>query len=157
MLERRTAEFLEGGCSLVVGVVGADATPHATRGWGLTVVSDEPPTARLLIPADDSVVNGHLGAGGRIAVTAADVRTLRSVQLKGRALRVEPSTDDDVRRAARYSDAFFADVHATDGTDPARLARLLPPGYAACVLTIEELYDQTPGPAAGAPLRSGAT
>ena len=30
--------------------------------------------------------------------------------------------------------------------------RMLPPEVVACVMTVEEVYDQTPGPAAGAQL-----
>ena len=50
-----------------------------------------------------------------IAVTGADVRTLRSVQLKGTAHDLEPATAADLERSAAFCDAFFADVAATDG------------------------------------------
>ena len=150
MLDASLTEFLEGGCSLIVATVTDDGAPHATRGWGLDVL--DPRTARILLPSHDTIALEGLAGGGPVAITAADVTTLRSVQLKGRATAVEPATDEDRVRAARHNDAFFADVTATDGTPRALLDRLLPAAYAACVLEVAEVYDQTPGPGAGAPV-----
>jgi hypothetical protein len=144
------ARFLEGGCAIIVGAVLDDGAPHATRGWGLTLLPGEPARARLLLAADDSVGVAALTGGRAIAVTAADVPSLRSVQVKGHSLGVTPGTDDDRARAARFADAFFGDIARTDGTDRRVLERIVPADYVACTFTIEELYDQTPGPGAGA-------
>jgi hypothetical protein len=150
VLDAATAEFLEGGCALIVGAVAPDGEPHASRGWGLTVLSDDPLVCRLLLPADDAPGLAHLAADAPIAITAADVPTLRSLQLKGRSLRVEPADDEDAERADRYVTAFFGDIITVDRLPADRLERLRPPGYAACVVVIDEVYDQTPGPGAGA-------
>lgn len=141
-------EFLEGGCALIVGSVDADGTPHASRGWGLTVLTAEDQQARLLLPRDDPAVT-HLAEGGAVAVTGADVRTLSSVQLKGRSLGIEATTASDEARAGRYIDAFFDDVETTDGTPRPVLDRLVPTGYVAVLVEFDECYDQTPGPGAG--------
>ena len=153
MLEAAMAEFLGGGVSLIVATVTDDGAPHATRGWSLRLTG--PSTARVLLPLHDTTALDRLAAGARVAITAADVTTLRSVQLKGRAIGVEPATDDDREHAARHNDAFFAEVSATDGTPRALLDRLVPAGYAACLLEIAEVYDQTPGPGAGARVVQG--
>jgi hypothetical protein len=146
--------FLESGCSTLVGTVDADGEPHAGRGWGLTVSSGDS-TVRLVIDAGDEVGRRHLSEGGLVAVTGADVRTLRSVQLKGRALAVEPATDADRARARRFCDAFFADVTEVDGTERALLERLVPSDFAVCLVEVDEVFDQTPGPEAGARLTVG--
>jgi hypothetical protein len=145
-----TARLLEGGCAFIVGAVLDDGGPYATRGWGMTLLPGEPVRARLLLAADDAVVATALAAGRAIAVTAADVPSLRSVQLKGRSLGVTAGTDDDRARAARFADAFFGDIARTDGTDRRVLERMVPADYVACTITIEELFNQTPGPEAGA-------
>jgi hypothetical protein len=62
----------------------------------------------------------------------------------------------DAERARRYSDAFFADIVVTDGTPLALLERMLPTGYVSCTVAVDALYDQTPGPEAGASLRAPA-
>lgn len=153
MFDEATREFVEGGCALIVGTVAPDGLPHATRGWGLDVLDDRG-TVRLLLAADDEVTLQNLAAGGRIAITTADVPTLHSMQLKGRALGTEPATDADRARAGRFVDAFFHDITETEGVPRRLLERLLPEDYVACTVVVEELFNQTPGPAAG--VRVGA-
>ena len=45
---------------------------------------------------------------------------------------------------------------AIDGDAFAHMQRLVPVDFVACTIDIEELFDQTPGPAAGARLREHA-
>lgn len=157
VLDRTTIEFLSGGCALIVGTVSGDGVPIATRAWGCSVLPGDDATVRLLLASDDTTTLEHVAPGGRIAITAADVRTLRSLQLKGRAVRVEPVTDADGQRAHAYVDAFFTDIEETDGSPRSVLERLVPVGYVACIVAVEELFDQTPGPRAGRHVDSGAS
>ena len=152
VFEPATREFLESGCALIVGTVGADGEPHASRGWGLDVLGDDPPLVRLLLDAGDGVAVEHAAAGGRLAVTAASVRTLRSTQLKGARQGLEASSPDVAERAQRYLEQFFTDIGETDGTERDVLARLVPAGYVACTIHVDDRFDQTPGPGAGAPI-----
>lgn len=143
--------FLESGCALIVGTVAAGGEPHASRAWGLDVTrrGDEP-EVRLLLDVDDATAIEHAAEGGAIAITATSVRTLRSVQLKGRTLGLEVASQADGERAQRYIDQFFTDIHETDGTPAVVTARLVPNGYVACTVEVRERFDQTPGPGAGA-------
>jgi hypothetical protein len=151
-----TTALLESGCALIIGTVDADGAPWATRGWGLDVQADEPARVRLIVDADDERTTDNLSAGRPVAVTGASVLTLESVQLKGTSLGLQPGTPDDEQRAQRYADAFFDDIHDTDGTDHSLLELMRPAQFASCELLIDELYDQTPGPSAGSAL-SGAS
>jgi hypothetical protein len=144
--------FLESGCSAIVGTVAADGEPHAGRGWGIDVLDPDRGIVRLLVAAGDATTVRHLAAGGAVAVTGADVPTLRSVQLKGRSLGIEPTTDSDRRRSRRFCDEFFSDIVETDGTERGALERLVPHDVVACRVQVDEIFDQTPGPGAGAPL-----
>lgn len=150
MIDEPLRAFLERGCAMIVGTVGNDGTPHAQRAWGCSVVDDT--TVRVLLDATDPVLHGHLADGGRIAVTSADVRTLRSVQLKGRVARIEPPTAADDERCAAHNDELFDDILATDFYPREYTERMVPPTYVAAVVEVEEVYDQTPGPSAGAPV-----
>jgi hypothetical protein len=152
VFEPATTEFLESGCALIVGTVAADGEPHASRGWGLDVLGDDPPLVRLVLDAGDAVAVEHAAARGQIAVTAASVRTLRSTQLKGTSLGLEASTPELTERADRYIEQFFTDIGETDGTARDVLERLRPAGYVACTIQVEDRFDQTPGPGAGAPI-----
>jgi hypothetical protein len=148
--------FLERGCAMIVGTAAPDRMPHAQRAWGCSVLG--PTTVRLLLDGSDPVLREHLGADGRIAVTSADVRNLRSVQLKGRvvALDDEP-TADDLARCEAHNQELFTDIEVTDHFPRALAERMVPPSYLVAVVEVEEAYDQTPGPSAGARVTSAGT
>jgi hypothetical protein len=153
VFDPETRAFLESGCALIVGTVHPDGEPHAGRAWGLDVLADgDEPEVRLLLDADDATTIEHVAAGGRIAITANSVRTLSSVQLKGRSLGVEVPDPADGPRCQRYTDAFFTDIMETDGTAPTLLSRFVPVGTVACRVEVHERFDQTPGPGSGARL-----
>ncbi len=155
MFDDATIAFLESGCALTVGTVDSENAPFATRAWGLTVLGGT--EARLLLDADDApAVSGAAGTRA-IAITAVNVPTLRSTQVKGRVLRVEPATDADRDRADRFCDEFFGDIAETEKTPRHVIEHIRPADYCACIVTIEERYDQTPGPGAGAPIESERT
>jgi hypothetical protein len=145
-----TAAFLESGCVLIVGTVGPGNEPHASRGWGVTVLDGEPTKLRLLLDAYDTIAIDHVASGGLIAVTGGCVSTLRSTQLKGRASDLEPATAADEARADGYIAEMATIINEVDGTPRSAIERLRPSGYVACTVTIDEFYDQTPGPGAGA-------
>lgn len=146
--------FLERGTAFIVGTVSADGAPHASRGWGIDVVGES--RVRLLLDADDEGALADLAATGAIAVTAADVRTLHSTQLKGRVVSVAPGDETDAARARRFCDQFFTDIRETDNTPYDTLERMVPSSYVVCVVDVEEFFDQTPGPGAGAPVGRAA-
>lgn len=149
MIDETLRAFLERGCALIVGTVSDDGAPHAQRAWGCSVV--DPTTVRLLLDASDDVLRQHLADGGRIAVTSADVRTLRSVQLKGTVAAVEDEpTPEDLDRCEAHNEELFTDIEESDHYPRVLVERMIPPAYLVAVVTVEELYDQTPGPSAGA-------
>lgn len=153
MFDDAMTAFLEGGCALLVGTVDPDGAPHASRAWGLRVVAGGP-RVRLLVAAEDHATRANLDDGGRVAITATDVPTLYSVQLKGRALGVEPTTEEDEAQAERFRELFYADIVETDGTPRQLLERLTPVGHLTCIVEVEEVFDQTPGPRAGTAISS---
>ena len=150
MLAPETVRLLEAGSALVAATVTRDGEPFAARGWGLTVVSPEAGEVRLLVAADDTAALEHLRAGAPIAITGGDVRTLRSVQLKGAIAAVEAALPPDERKATQYREDFFRDVSESDGIPYDLLERLRPSGFVAVVAIVDDAYDQTPGPGAGA-------
>ena len=151
MFDEETRGFLESGCGLIVGTVAADGAPYAGRGWGLDVLDVGPPAhLRLLLDRDDEETIAHVVAGAAIAVTATNIRTLRSIQLKGRAIAPEVLTPEDEARGHAYIDEFFADVEAVDGVPRERFEHFVPSGFVVCTFEAHEHFDQTPGPGAGA-------
>jgi hypothetical protein len=149
-LEPDLVTLLESDAIILVGTVAPDGLAEASRGWGLTVRADaDPPEIRLLVPVAADRTRENLEATGRIAVTVTDVETLRSAQVKGRVARFEPATAADARAHERSFAALTEALHRSDGTDPALFQNVKPGPLTAVVATLEEVYDQTPGPAAG--------
>lgn len=147
----QTQHLLRSGSALLVGITGPDGEPYTGRGWGCTMSSDDG-RIRLLVPAGDPVLDGAVLPGAPIACTATDIRTLQSVQAKGRVLRTEPATAEDARVSGRYRRAMFDAIHEVDGFPVDLLEKLVPAGLTAVTVQMEELFDQTPGPGAGAPV-----
>lgn len=149
MIGKAVQELLESPCGLLVATAGAGGEPHATRAWAADVVDAATGRVRVLIDADDLVALADLGESGAVAVTGADVRTLRAVQVKGSVTLLEPATAADVARAARHTEAFFRAISELDGIPVELLRRLARRSLVACELTVSEVYDQSPGPGAG--------
>lgn len=152
MLDDDTVRFLNGGCSLLVGTVSADGRPHAGRGWGLSVLERRPLRVRVLLDARDARTLENARSWARIALCAADVPTLHSVQLKGRVLGAEPATAADREKQRQYTESFLNDIHTTDGDPLDILHRWAECEVVAAMVEVDESFDQTPGPSAGTAL-----
>lgn len=184
MIDADTARFLGGGCALIVGVLTPEGEPFASRGWSLHVVRPgepgylapetpddgaqalepgreeparpAPQRVRLLLDAADLPVLSDALSDAPIAITAADVPTLYSLQLKGRSLGLVPLCDADDDRFETYCTQFFSAVADTEGTAFGLIERIRPADIAAVLVDVDELFNQTPGPTAGAPFRTAA-
>ena len=141
------------GSALIAGTVDDDGAPYVTRAWGAMVL-DDGDALRVYVDADDTQLVPRLAPSARIAVTGGDVRTLASAQVKGRVRSVDDLTALDIATRERATEGFIRDVHETDHTPREMLERMVPERFVAVTLDVEELYDQTPGPKAGATLPS---
>ena len=150
MLDEEMVAFLHGGCALIVCTFDEEGAPFASRAWGLTVLCAEGAEGavrvRLLVTPD-------VLTEGRIAITATDVPTLRSLQLKGHIADVDAMTEADLAKSEQYIDDFYDDIVSTDHIPRDLLERVRPNQFVVCTVVVEELYDQTPGPRAGASVR----
>lgn len=138
----------EGG-GLLVGTTDGAGVPRGTRGWGLRLDADG--HLRVTVSADDPVIVENL-SDGVVALTAADVRTLRSAQLKGRIVGVEEPDDIDRVVTDEQTATFLQAIVETDGYSPAVLRRIVPDRLLTIVVEVSSGFDQTPGPTAGVEL-----
>jgi hypothetical protein len=151
-----TIARLQEAASIVVGTVSPTGEPHAGRGWGMVGSDDTTDAIRVLLDGSDAVTIGHCEARGQVALTVANVRTLRSMQMKGTAVEVCPVTAEDDELTDRYCDDFFRAIVETDNYPREALEGWRPSALVACTIRIESMYDQTPGPRAGAAVSEGA-
>ncbi len=149
MLDERTRAFLSDRAALIVGFVGPDGRPRAARGWGLEITDVDADLCRLLLEQREVPHLEHLVPGGPIAVTGADVVSLSSIGLKGPVASIGPVDDHDLEHHRRHCDAFFDDIEATDHTPRHLLDHFRPGSLVACTFRVAQVFDQSPGPAAG--------
>ena len=152
MFGSELTSMIEDGAGLVVGTVGDDGEPRACRAWAVTVADPEGGRLRVVVGGDDPVTVANLRVGATLAVNGADVRTFRSVQLKGRIVEVVEAVAGDLAASRAQSDRFLQAVHETDGNPLDQLRRILPNEIVVVEIVVDEMYDQTPGPEAGGPL-----
>jgi hypothetical protein len=77
---------------------------------------------------------------------------LRSIQVKGRSVGgAEPPGPADLASIERYQELLYPKSRL-NGTPPALLDSIRPRSVFAVSIVVEEAYDQTPGPSAGARL-----
>lgn len=149
------AGWIERGRALIVGLAGEDRRPRVTRGWGLRVLRRDdrgcPARIRLLL---DGAGAGRIPTlqGSPLAVTGCDVRTLASAQLKGWIEQVGPADEADVDDSLVYAQEMFGAIEDADGIPMHLLQRLVPHTLVAVEVEVDAVFDQTPGPGAGASL-----
>ena len=155
MLDDDAVTFLESPASLVLGMTLPDGAPYACHVWGLRVTSPADGTVQLVLGTRDAQELPE-PAGAPVAITAAAVETLQGLQAKGHVVSTESSTDEDLALFEHHRDAFFAEIERVDGEPIELLARMVPPEMTTWVIRLQQLFDQTPGPGAGAAIGGGS-
>lgn len=150
MISSEVAQLLESPCSLIVGTVDAGRLPEASRAWGVEVLDDH--HVRVLLSTQAPVTRRNVEHGGAIALTATHFSTFESVQVKGRATQVDEATPADRIRFERYCTGAMRAIAEADGTPEELVARFITADVYVCHMTVDSVYDQTPGRSAGTQL-----
>lgn len=145
----RLLRFVRPGMSFLVGSVDAEGTPACCRAIAVTG-TDDLASVTIYVPvatAQQTIAN--LATTRRAAVVAAHAIDVVSLQIKGTARTVRIARPDEEPLVAAYRDGF-AEILDPIGI-PRQLTRSLAhwPAY-AIELDVHEMFDQTPGPRAGA-------
>ena len=143
--------FVEGGISVFVGTVDADKIPTCCRAIALSTSNDFE-TVTVYIPAatgQETIAN--VATTRRVAISASEPLSHGSIQIKGvsRGVKLAPAAEEEFVRMRLHQ---FADVLAELGL-PRRVTHRIAhwPAFAIEV-SVEQVFDQTPGPKAGTPL-----
>lgn len=154
-LDARHAEFIQGPVSVIVASRNAELVADAVRGCGCRV-SRNRRQVTVLIEADRAgSLLDDVAANGMIAVVFSQPSTHQTIQLKGTDARVVRVTAAD-RAAVRQHLLVWSEDLARIGFD-LRFAAALHGGtgeLAAIRFTPAAAFQQTPGPAAGQPLKA---
>ncbi len=93
----------------------------------------------------------NLRANGRMALTCVLPTNYRQVQLKGAYCCGGDTTAGDIRRAEGHRDAFIEQCEQV-GLARNLTMRLWPSDLVLVRFVVQEMFNQTPGPSAGAAL-----
>ncbi|MCU1376929.1 MAG: hypothetical protein JWO68_4215 [Actinomycetia bacterium] len=146
--------LLDSGVSMLGACAVDGLAPEAFRVWGASI--DDQGRLRMLVSGDATRTLASVEAGVRMSFVVTDVTTFRSLQVKGPATGPpEPPTNVDISCLRRYH-RTFVDALAVIGHPPLLAERLRPLSVQAVTMGIEAVFDQSPGPVAGAPLGSVA-
>jgi hypothetical protein len=142
------AALLETGVSMLGASADPDLRSEAFRVWGASL--DENGPLRVLVSSDAGRTLANVRQGSRLCFTFTDIVTFQSVQAKGRATgAAEPPGPADIELLRRYDDVFVSRL--LEIGHPTRLGdRLRPVAVFVVSVEIDDLFDQTPGPGAGA-------
>jgi len=140
--------FMDDGVSVVLATADADGIPSCCRGIAVTS-RDNFDTLTIYVPAttaQETIAN--VATTRRVAVSATKPLSHESVQVKGitRGVRLAPASDEAFVRGKLDS---FAEVLDQIGL-PRRVTKSIAQWPAFAIdISIEEIFDQTPGPKAG--------
>jgi hypothetical protein len=143
------AELARDGAAVVVATRDSELRPCIARAWGIEIL-DGDGAMRLCIEAPSpSRTRDNLRPGAEIATTLSRPTTYRSAQVKGVVAELREPLAADLAVADEHHAAFVAEAQRV-GMTASRAGRAFDRGALLSVsVTVHELYDQTPGPAAG--------
>ena len=148
-LDPAVVEFIHGGVAVGVATHDDDLRPEFARGWGPEVSADGRSVTLCVSAPEGSRMRANLERNGAVAVGFSPPTIARAVQVKGVATRVGEPEAADLERVERHFRSFVAEAERIGA--PAELSRrmFVRPGLVAVEFSIDEVFDQTPGPTAG--------
>lgn len=151
MIGSELQQFLESGVSVLVGTRDRLLVPEGARGFGVRVLAGGGEIEVFVPEAWGERTFANLADNGRIAVSVAQPEDHRSVQVKGGMLAIRPGQEPERAAIDRYREALIAKFSVI-GYPPSLFHRLNVWPCRVVRLRVEALFEQTPGPRAGAPL-----
>jgi hypothetical protein len=132
------------------GTRDRDLVPHVHLTWGIRATANRAEVEVLLPSFGMGRLAENIADNGRFALTVSEPITHPTYQLKGEALEVRASTDEERAFQQRWAKANIEHLRAI--MPPHLIAKL--EGVAQAPSTylrfrVDEIYDQTPGPIAG--------
>jgi hypothetical protein len=149
VLDPAVVEFIHGGVAVGVATRDDDLRPEFARGWG-PEVSGDGRSLRLCVTAPEgSRMRANLERNAAVAVGFSPPTIARAVQVKGVAALVREPETADLERVERHVRSFVAECERIGAPRELSERMFVGTGLVAVGLSIDEVFDQTPGPTAG--------
>jgi hypothetical protein len=156
MITDELARFLESGISISIATRDAGLRPSGARVWAVTVDEDRRHVTAYVLEAAAARILSDLEDNGQAALGFGRPSDHRAIQLKGVCVGVRPATPEE-RPIVERQAAGMSDQLEGIGIPRAMFVNWVAWPAVAIRLRVEHIFDQTPGPRAGEPLRAGRT
>ena len=141
-------EFLESPVHLYVGACDETLKPSTSHAWGPRVLDDGRSIELFVDAPAGAQAIADLRANGRIAATFTFPPTLRTIQVKGRCVEIGDPAPDDWEWLERHRTGF-TQVVGYWGYPAHHVRNLWSMRVTRVRFTVEDIFNQTPGPGAG--------
>lgn len=156
LLDATHAAFIQGGVATNVASCDAACLPSLARAYGCRVAPDRRTVTLFLPVARAQALLRDLRAGGAVAAVFTRPETHATLQLKGAGADIVPLEQGDRELMRAYGRNFMDAIEAIGFRDPFVHAMVVATAEEAVGIrfTPSAAFDQTPGPAAGQPLKT---
>jgi hypothetical protein len=153
MISTNLVEFLNGPVVLLVGTRDENMRPSGAYAFGCVTDAENDIVTFFLPNVEGEAILRDLKQNGKVALTAVEGISHLTYQFKGTALETRPVSENEKGLQDAYRETVIAHY----------LQKGVPEGYfgwmvynpsTAVTFRVEEIFDQTPGPAAGAKMES---
>lgn len=146
------AAFIQGAVSIVAATSGANAVNHISKVYGCRVSADGRSITIILSALQAGALLADLRANRRLAVAFCRPTTDQTLQIKALDAQVVALARDDYCALAEHTDKLVAEIGSIGF--PEAIVRPLfgcsPSDAVAVNFSPSAVFDQTPGPNAGA-------
>ncbi len=148
-LDPAVVEFIHGGVAVGVATRDDDLRPEFARGWGPEVSADGRSLKLCVTAPEGSRMRANLEQNGAGAVGFRPPTIARAVQGKGVVGAVGEPETADLDRVERHVQSFVAEAERIGAPPELSQRMFVRAGLVAVSFSIDEVFDQTPGPTAG--------
>ncbi len=148
MIPPELFEYIESGISILVGSRSDRLLAEYCRGLGARVEAAGRELSVFLAEATAAETLENFRNNGRVAVCFSRAADHRSLQIKGSVISLRPADEEERRLILRYRGGL-AETWGQIGIPPRITLRIAHWPAIAVRLSVETVFDQTPGPGAG--------
>jgi nitroimidazol reductase NimA-like FMN-containing flavoprotein (pyridoxamine 5'-phosphate oxidase superfamily) len=151
VIDDRARELLLAGVATVVATRDDRMRPSLQRGWALAISADGREVTVCVPAAPGSRMRDNLESNGAVAITCSHPTTYQTVQVKGEVVAIRDPSPEQRAGAEAHADTFSREVEEL-GLPRGTGRRMFDTDLVSVTIAAAVLYDQTPGPRAGARL-----
>jgi hypothetical protein len=141
------AALIEGAAAVMVASRDAELRPEIARGWGAAVLDDGAAVRVCLIAPPGTPTRENLATNGQVSMNCTVPSTYRALQVKGTVIELGEPDEEDLERARAHARRFVAETAKVGAPAPGE--HYVQAVDLALTFAAHEVFDQTPGPAAG--------